>query len=79
MNKRPKLGAVLRGGPANAAQETKPVPESPKAPQEEAKLVQLNVTVSADLRRAVRIKAMEQDREVAAVVRELLQRWLDES
>ena len=39
-------------------------------------MVQLNVTVQAELRGAVRLKALSEDQEVTAVVRELLTRWV---
>lgn len=38
-------------------------------------MVQLNVAVPAELRKAVQIKALSEDRDVTAVVRELLTRW----
>ncbi|WP_216327458.1 hypothetical protein [Deinococcus aestuarii] len=89
-SKRPKLGEVLRGGePVVAAPVTTTPPEPPQqgrgevdtpAPVEKPveKMVQLNVTVPPELRRAVRIKALQEGVEVSAVVRELLQAWLNQ-
>ncbi|MEF2277000.1 hypothetical protein V3W47_01740 [Deinococcus sp. YIM 134068] len=70
--KRPRLGEVLRGTPAPPAEV---VPASTK--EKAGKMVQLNVTVPAELRKAVRLKALQEDRDVAEVVRELLTRWVD--
>ncbi|UQN10665.1 hypothetical protein [Deinococcus sp. QL22] len=80
--KRPKLGDVLRGGDQTSP--TAP-PTAPALPQEQEansdqaveKLVQLNVTVSQQLRREVRIKALQDGVEVGTLVRRLLQEWLD--
>lgn len=87
-SKRPKLGEVLRGGePPQMAPVTPASQEDARqgrgeaavpaseAPQE--KMVQLNVTVPPDLRREVRIRALQEGVEVSAVVRKLLQEWLD--
>ncbi|GGO41288.1 hypothetical protein [Deinococcus humi] len=89
-SKRPKLGDVLRTGekaapvptPAaipDASQQgrgkAQGTPPPVDAPAE--KMVQLNVTVPPELRRAVRIKALQQGVEVSTVVRQLLQQWLD--
>lgn len=80
--KRPKLGAVLRGGEATPAptpgpSPTEPVPE-PQTPVAE-KMVQLNVSVPEELRRSVRIRALQQGVEVSVVVRQLLQDWLKDN
>lgn len=74
---RPKLGAVLRG---EQPTQVKPPAAESGSDRSSAKggLVQLNVTVSAELRKRVRLKALQEDRDVAAVVRELLQRWVTE-
>lgn len=88
-SKRPKLGEVLRGGEQPASAPTQlPEPAAPQqgrgevgAPTVEKpveKMVQLNVTVPPELRRAVRIKALQEGVEVSTVVRELLQKWLDQ-
>ena len=75
--KRPKLGAVLRGGEG--------IPTSPQAPAGQTpeqmsgaaeKMVQLNVSVPEELRRNVRIRALQQGVDVSAIVRQLLQDWL---
>lgn len=64
---RPKLGAVLRGeNQADTAKQT----SKPEA------MVQLNVSVPASLRTAVRIRALQEGRDVGEVVRELLGDWL---
>lgn len=77
---RPKLGAVLRG--EQPTQVKSPVVDAPEpsldARSKRAELVQLNVAVSAELRKRVRLKALQHDRDVAAVVRELLERWVTE-
>lgn len=69
---RPKLNAVFRGKadpePAAPAQKL----TAPDGPDK----VQLNVMVSAELRRAARMKALEQGRDLAAVVRDLLTEWV---
>ena len=85
-SKRPKLGDILRGeqstpSPAPILEDTQQgrgeaeVPTVEEKPVE--KMVQLNVTVPPELRRNVRIKALQQGVEVSSVVRELLQEWLD--
>jgi hypothetical protein len=78
--KRPKLGAVLRGGegtpsvsPSKAAQ----APESTTMAAE--KMVQLNVAVPEELRRNVRIRALQQGVDVSVIVRQLLQSWLKDT
>ena len=40
------------------------------------KMVQLNVAVPEELRRNVRIRALQQGVDVSVVVRQLLQEWL---
>lgn len=70
--KRPKLNQVFKGAEGEASPPTaKPAPSK-------ADMVQLNVTVSGTLRRAARVKALQEGRELASVVRELLQRWVEE-
>lgn len=88
-SKRPKLGEILRGGeqPASApppppqseaSQQGRGEVDTPASVEKSVeKMVQLNVTVPPELRRAVRIKALQEGVEVSAVVRELLQEWLD--
>jgi hypothetical protein len=75
--KRPKLGAVLRGGegtlPAVPLQGNQ-TPEPTTVPAE--KMVQLNVAVPEELRRNVRIRALQQGVDVSVIVRQLLQDWL---
>ena len=78
--KRPKLGAVLRGGertsPAVPPQEVH-TPEPMTVPAE--KMVQLNVAVPEELRRNVRIRALQQGVDVSVIVRQLLQTWLKDT
>lgn len=85
-SKRPKLGEILRGGEQPASPPVVPDPaqqgrgeaEAPRAAEKTVeKMVQLNVTVPPQLRRDVRIKALQEGVEVSTVVRELLQGWLD--
>ena len=64
---RPKLGEVLHRETAAK------VPEQTRPPEA---MVQLNVSVPASLRKAVRIQALQEGRDVSAVVRELLTEWL---
>lgn len=79
--KRPKLGAVLRG-----TSPTSPTAE-PQAEQAHepttavvsGKMVQLNVAVPEELRREVRIRALQQGVDVSAIVRQLLQDWLKDT
>ena len=78
--KRPKLGAVLRGGegtPTPVPPQAEPTPE-PLAVATE-KMVQLNVSVPEELRRNVRIRALQQGVDVSVVVRQLLQEWLSDT
>lgn len=77
---RPKLGTVLRGEqPTQVKSVALGEPEpGPDVASKKDGLVQLNVAVSAELRKRVRLKALQQDRDVAAVVRELLARWVAE-
>ncbi|WP_146009393.1 hypothetical protein [Deinococcus planocerae] len=87
-SKRPKLGEVLRGGEPPATALTPPseppasqqgrgeVSPPPAIENPVEKMVQLNVTVPPELRRAVRIKALQEGVEVSTVVRELLREWL---
>ena len=77
--KRPKLGAVLRGGEGTPM--PTPVPsQGENAPEPTAvvaeKMVQLNVSVPEELRRNVRIRALQQGVDVSVIVRRLLQDWL---
>jgi len=81
-SKRPKLGAVLRGGegtsaptPVSSPVEQIPVPTTAAA----EKMVQLNVAVPEELRRNVRIRALQQGVDVSVIVRQLLQEWLKDS
>lgn len=70
---RPKLTAVFKGkGEAEAQSPTSP-PTSP----DRAQMVQLNVKVSEELRRAARVKALQEGRDLAEVVRELLREWVE--
>ena len=78
--KRPKLGAVLRGEGTPAAAPT-PIPSQIEHAPEPTivaaeKMVQLNVAVPEELRRNVRIRALQQGVDVSVVVRQLLQEWL---
>lgn len=78
-SKRPKLGQVLRGQQESPTAVSAPPAVSPApatAPDAE-KMVQLNVNVPESLRRALRIKALQQGKEVNAIVRTLLQEWID--
>lgn len=79
--KRPKLTAVFKSG-ANVSAEVQAGETSGAASEARAgqnlNTVQLNVTVTPELRRAARVKALNEGRDLAAVVRELLQRWVDE-
>lgn len=84
-SKRPKLGEILRGGEqpvappisSDATQQERREAEAPQdAEQAVEKMVQLNVMVPAQLRRDVRIKALQEGVEVSTVVRELLKNWL---
>lgn len=70
--RRPKLGEILRPAPDPGS--TEPRGASASA----GRMVQLNVTVPAELRKAVRMKALSEDRDVTDVVRELLTRWVDD-
>lgn len=79
--KRPKLGAVLRGGEGTSAPIPVPavveqIPEPTTVATE--KMVQLNVAVPEELRRNVRIRALQQGVDVSVIVRQLLQEWLKE-
>ncbi|WP_425145191.1 hypothetical protein [Deinococcus sp.] len=79
--KRPKLGAVLRGEGATvpiSAQSISAQAEQPLAPPvaPAEKMVQLNVTVPEELRRELRIRALQQGADVGVIVRQLLQDWL---
>ena len=79
--KRPKLGAVLRGGEVTPAAAPTPIPSQiEQAPEPTTvsaeKMVQLNVAVPEELRRNVRIRALQQGIDVSVVVRQLLQEWL---
>lgn len=84
-NKRPKLGAVLRGDRATSPAEATPTPAvptpAPSAPEKtpSERQVQLNVIVPEDLRRRVRIKALEQGTDVSVIVRQLLIDWLNDA
>lgn len=78
--KRPKLGAVLRGGEGTqgpTSPQVEPAPEPSVAATE--KMVQLNVSVPEELRRNVRIRALQQGVDVSVVVRQLLQEWLNDT
>ena len=76
--KRPKLGAVLRGEgtttPASTLMQVELATEPTTVPAE--KMVQLNVSVPEELRRNVRIRALQQGTDVSVIVRQLLQDWL---
>ena len=72
--KRPKLGAVLRGEGTTTAASTLTQVELATVPAE--KMVQLNVSVPEELRRNVRIRALQQGTDVSVIVRQLLQDWL---
>ncbi|WP_157452111.1 hypothetical protein [Deinococcus aquatilis] len=79
-SKRPKLGDVLRGGDQTSPT-VSPAPTQQTSEVSEQvleKLVQLNVTVPSQLRREVRIKALQQGVEVNTIVRQLLQEWLNQ-
>ncbi|MBB6016916.1 hypothetical protein HNQ04_002174 [Deinococcus radiopugnans ATCC 19172] len=39
-------------------------------------MVQLNVSIPVSLRKAARLKALQEEREIASVVRELLEGWV---
>ena len=76
--KRPKLGAVLRGAevtpaavPAAVTSQIERAPEPTNVAAE--KMVQLNVAVPEDLRRNLRIRALQQGVDVSVIVRQLLQ------
>jgi hypothetical protein len=78
--KRPKLGAVLRGGevtPAAVPTQLETPPELTASSAE--KMVQLNVAVPEELRRNVRIRALQQGVDVSVIVRQLLQNWLKDT
>lgn len=66
MNKRPPLSTILR---------TDTSPASPPVPSRQP-MAQLNVSIPVSLRKAVRIKAMEQEKDVASIVQTLLEEWL---
>ena len=66
MSRRPPLSAVL-GHTASA--------QAPLGPTRQA-MAQLNVSIPVTLRKAVRLKAMEQEKDVASVVQQLLEEWL---
>jgi len=79
--KRPKLGAVLRGGEVTLAAVPAAVPSQIERALEPTtvaaeKMVQLNVAVPEDLRRNLRIRALQQGVDVSVIVRQLLQDWL---
>jgi hypothetical protein len=78
-SKRPKLGQVLRGQqePPTAVRVPPAAPPAPAPAPDSEKMVQLNVNVPESLRRALRIKALQQGKEVNAIVRTVLQEWID--
>jgi predicted HicB family RNase H-like nuclease len=78
--KRPKLGAVLRGGegtPVAAPSQIEQAPEQATVAAE--KMVQLNVAVPEELRRDLRIRALQQGVDVSTIVRQLLKEWLKDT
>ena len=82
--KRPKLGAVLRGGEVTPAATSAAVPSQAEQTLEPTtvaaeKMVQLNVAVPERLRRNLRIRALQQGVDVSVIVRQLLQEWLKDT
>lgn len=69
MTKRPPLSNVLGTASLSAREEAQPSGRQPMA--------QLNVSIPVSLRKAVRIKAMEEEKDVASIVQHLLEEWLD--
>lgn len=67
MSSRPLLSAVLAQGQAT----TPPVRPNPRQT-----MAQLNVSIPVALRKAARLKALEEERDMASVVRELLEAWV---
>lgn len=84
--------AVAQGAPApegdprpGSAQESAPnqhaslhAPKARRAGRRASGHVQLNVLLPEDLRRAAKIKAMRQDREISEVVEEFLTKWVSD-
>ena len=78
--KRPKLGAVLRGGEVTPAAVPSQIEQAPEPTTVAAeKMVQLNVSVPEELRRNLRIRALQQGVDVSVIVRQLLQEWLKDT
>lgn len=90
---RPSLSSVL-GGVSAAAQPVAPLAEEPQPPAPSLDSpfpipdssrpraggrVQLNVLVSPELRRAVRMRALEQEEDVSDLVARALTDWLERS
>lgn len=67
MSSRPSLSAV----PEQSQAATPSVRPNPRQT-----MVQLNVSIPVSLRKAARLKALQEEREIASVVRELLEGWV---